>query len=96
VVLPTIGGLFEHAGFDGPQPNFSTSADLWNLASWTGPASIVVALPGEPLAIDPRSTANDSANTILGALAYGAHGMSPSLDYVPVLVDSVDVIEGGP
>jgi peptide/nickel transport system substrate-binding protein len=83
-------------GITGPHPNFSTSADLWNIASWSGPASIVVALPREPLVIDPRSISDDAANTILGALTYGAHGMNPSLEYVPVLVDSVDVIEGGP
>ena len=82
-------------GITGPQPNFSTSSDLWNIASWEGPASIVVALPREPLVIDPRSTSDDAANAILGALTYGAYGTTPSLEQVPVLIDSVDVIEGG-
>lgn len=78
----------------GPQPNFGTSSDLWNLASWTGPSSIVVALPNEPTAIDALSTADDNANLILGTLLYGAHGMTPSLERVEVLVDSIEVIEG--
>lgn len=78
----------------GPQPNFGTSSDLWNLASWTGPSSIVVALPNEPTAIDALSTADDNANLILGTLLYGAHGMTPTLERVEVLVDSIEVIEG--
>lgn len=78
----------------GPRPNFGSSSDLWNIASWTGPSSIVVALAQEPTTIDAMSTADDSANLILGTLLYGAHGMTPSLDYVPVLVESVEVIEG--
>jgi peptide/nickel transport system substrate-binding protein len=83
-------------GISGPEPNYTTSSDMWNIASWTGPASITVALPQEPLDIDPRSTSVDSANVVLGTLIYGAYGMTPSHDYVPVLVDSVDVIEGRP
>ena len=83
-------------GISGPQPNFTTSSDMWNIASWTGPASITVALPQEPLVIDPRSTSNDSANVVLGTLTHGAHGMTPSHEFVPVLVESVDVIEGRP
>jgi hypothetical protein len=31
---------------------------------------------------------------ILGALMYGAFGMNPSHEYVPVLVESVEIIEG--
>jgi peptide/nickel transport system substrate-binding protein len=83
-------------GISGPQPNFSVSSDLWNIASWTGPASITVALPQEPLIIDPRSTSDDNANVVLSTLLHGAFGMTPSHEYVPVLVDSVDVIEGTP
>ena len=78
----------------GPQPNFGYSSDLWNIASWTGPSSLVVALPREPTTIDPMSTGDDMANLILSTVLYGAHGMTPSLDYVPVLVESVEVIEG--
>lgn len=78
----------------GPQPNFGYSSDLWNISSWTGPSSIVVALAAEPTAIDALATSDEAANLILGTLLYGAHGMTPSLDYVPVLVDSIEVIEG--
>ncbi|MGH3650939.1 MAG: ABC transporter substrate-binding protein [Acidimicrobiia bacterium] len=79
---------------NGPAPNFSFSSDLWNVASWTGKDSIVIALPGEPLDLDPRSEADDNANVVLGAVLYGAFGMDPSHRYIPVLIESVDVIEG--
>lgn len=78
----------------GPEPNYGSSADLWNVAAWSGKESIVVALPAEPAEINPLTHGDESANVILGALLYGAFGMNPSLEYVPVLVDSVEIIEG--
>lgn len=82
------------AEIDGPTPNFTRSTELWNIASWTGIDTLVVALPTEPASLDPRSTADESANRVLAALLYGAYGMDPSYTQVPVLVDSVEVIEG--
>lgn len=79
----------------GPQPNNTLSSDLWNLASWSGKEEIVVALNSEPLEIDPLSTTDDNANLIMSPLLYGAFGMRPSHERVPVLVDSVDVIGSG-
>jgi hypothetical protein len=55
----------------------------------------VVALNSEPLEIDPLSTTDDNANLIMSPLLYGAFGMRPSHERVPVLVDSVDVIGSG-
>lgn len=78
----------------GPTPNHTLSSDLWNLGSWTGKDSIVVAVPSEPATIDPLSTADDSANLVLGALLYGAFGMDPAHRPIPVLVETVDVIGG--
>jgi peptide/nickel transport system substrate-binding protein len=78
----------------GPSPNWSYSTDLWNAASWTGEESIVVALGSEPQTLDPRVTSDESANIVLSMLFYGAHGMTPSHEYVPVLVSSVEVVEG--
>jgi peptide/nickel transport system substrate-binding protein len=79
---------------DGPQPNSTWSGDLWNVASWSGKEEIVVALPSEPLEIDPTSHVDDTANTILGALLYGASGMDPSHARHPVLVDRFELIAG--
>lgn len=80
---------------EGPEPNYTLSSDLWNIGSWSGKASIVVALAEEPGVIDPLSRADDSANEVLGALLYGAFGMSPTQERIPVLVESVEVIRGG-
>lgn len=82
------------AGIDGPTPNFTRSTELWNVASWTGTEHLVVALAAEPASLDPLSTADDSVNQVLSTMLYGAFGMDPSYTNVPVLVDSVEVIEG--
>ena len=81
------------AEIGGPTPNFSTSTDMWNAASWTGGTSLVVALPSEPVALDALSTSDESANRVLATMLYGAFGMDPSLNHVPVLIDSVEVLE---
>lgn len=82
-------------GIGGPEPNYTYSADLWNVAAWTGEESIVIGLIDEPVNLDPRSRAEESANVILGAMMYGAYGMTPAHEPVPVLVDRVEVMEGG-
>jgi len=79
---------------EGPLANYTPSGDLWNVASWSGKESIVVALPSEPVDMSPLSEMDDSANIVLGALLYGAFGMSPSHEYLPALVESVDVLDG--
>ena len=76
----------------GPDPNFNFSGDLWDIASWSGLDTIVVGLSSEPVTMSPLSLGDDNANTILGALLYGAFGMDASQEYQPVLVDSVEVI----
>lgn len=78
---------------EGPAVN-AFSSDLWNVATWTGRESIVIAIPSEPAVIDPRSSSDDQANLILGPLLYGVFGMDPAQEHIPVLVEAVDVIEG--
>lgn len=80
---------------DGPVPNYTGSEDLWNVGSWAGKESVIVALSEEPAVIDPLSWDEDSANVILGALLYGARGMNPSHEHVPALVESVELLTGG-
>jgi peptide/nickel transport system substrate-binding protein len=81
-------------GLAGPVPNFTRSSDLWNVAAWTGPETLVVALPSEPASLDVLGTRDESANIVLSTLFYGAYGMSPSFEHIPVLVDSVEVVRG--
>ncbi len=78
----------------GPTPNYTSSTDLWNLAAWTGKREIVVALPAEPTSLSVLPSADESANTVLSALSYGAFGMDPSHVQRPVLADSVDFVSG--
>jgi peptide/nickel transport system substrate-binding protein len=78
----------------GPEPNYNRSTDLWNVASWSGKEAIVVALAAEPAEVNPISRADENANMILSALLYGAFEVSPSQEYLGVLVDSVEILEG--
>jgi peptide/nickel transport system substrate-binding protein len=82
------------SGIEGPEPNWSTSTDMWNVAAWTGTDSIVVALPTEPSQLNPLSFSDDSANMIMAPLLYGAFGIDSSQHVVPALLDSVSVLEG--
>ena len=78
----------------GLTPNFTRSTDLWNVAAWTGKSSIVIALPGEPATLDPRSTVDEPANAVLSTLMYGAFSMAPDQTQVPLLISSAEIIEG--
>ena len=78
----------------GPVPNYTRSSDVWNVASWTGRPSIVVALPGEPTTLDPRSTLDESANAVLSTLMYGAFSMAPDQTQIPMLISSAEIVEG--
>ena len=82
------------AAITGPMPNITSSSDLWNVAAWTGKTSLVIALPAEPSRLDPFVRGDDGADIVLSTLLYGAFGMTPSNVLIPVLLDSVDVIEG--
>jgi peptide/nickel transport system substrate-binding protein len=78
----------------GLMPNYTTSTDLWNLATWTGKREIVIALPSEPGSLGALPTGDEAANTVMSVLMYGALGMSPSQEHKPLLIDSVDFVEG--
>lgn len=82
---PSVGGL---------APNWSSSTDMWNAGSWSGEASIVVALPAEPETLDPLLASDESANMVLSMLFHGALAMTPAHEHVPALVSSVTVVEG--
>lgn len=81
------------AELEGPAANFGISTEMWNIAAWSGGTAVTVALPSEPSTLDPRSTGDESANQVLATMLYGAFGMDPTLNYQPVLVDSVELLE---
>lgn len=78
----------------GPEPNWSHSTDMWNLTTWFGPRSIVVALPSEPVVLDPLVWSDEAANSVLATLLYGAFGSDPAHSRHPVLISSVEIVEG--
>ena len=70
----------------GPEPNISSSTELWNVAAWSGAETVVIALESEPDDLDPVRPESDSARVILAAMLQGAFGLSPDLEFRPVLV----------
>ncbi len=85
---------WEGSTVSGPTPNYSWSTDLWNIAAWSGEGTIVIAIPEEPIELNPAQRGDDNADMVMAALFYGAFGVDPKHRVVPVLVDSVDVLEG--
>ena len=78
----------------GPEPNISGSTDLWNVAAWDGAETVVVALESEPDDLDPLRPESDSARAILAAMLHGAFGLSPDLEFRPVIVSGAEAREG--
>lgn len=78
----------------GPEPNISSSTDLWNLSAWSGLDTVVIALDSEPSDLDPVSPESDSARIILAAMLHGAYGVSPSLAFSPVMIDDARAMVG--
>lgn len=76
----------------GPEINISRSTNLWNVASWTGKDSLVVVLQAEPEPGHPLSIPSEDLAVLSAPLLQGAFGLTPSLEYVPVLVESAELI----
>lgn len=74
----------------GPRPNISGSTDLWNVSAWRGADTVVIALESEPEELDPVRPESDSARIILTAMLHGAFGVSPELEFKPVLLTGAD------
>jgi peptide/nickel transport system substrate-binding protein len=83
------------SGLDGLEPN-PWATDLWNAGSWSGRQTVVVALESEPDTLAPLVPVNDSVAMVRSAMYLGAFGVTPGLEYVPVLVSEAEtVVEGG-
>ncbi len=85
--------LVTRSGLVGPAPNWAPQSDLWNVVTWTGRDSIVVALDTAPVTLDPTTFGEPGTDMILSTLLYGAFGMDPAQQRLPALVSSVDVIQ---
>jgi ABC-type transport system substrate-binding protein len=77
-------------GLSGPVPNMSRSTDMWNLAAWAGQESIVIALETEPAQLDPVALWDEDTAVVMRSLLSGAYSITPTLEFVPVLVESAE------
>jgi ABC-type transport system substrate-binding protein len=76
----------------GPQLNPSRSTDLWNVGAWSGQETVVIAVQGEPRLGNPILAPVDEMAIIRSPMLSGAFGVTPDLEYVPVLVEDVELI----
>lgn len=79
---------------DGVEPNISASTHLWNVGSWSGKETVVIALESEPNSLDPFQSEDESASVILSAMNSGAFTVNPSLEFVPTLVTNAEPMLG--
>lgn len=84
------------SGIEGPQLNSTESTNLWNLGAWTGSNEVVIPLQSEPALPNPLLPADDDVALVLAPLLAGAFETSPDQNFVPVLVESVEVIVSEP
>jgi ABC-type transport system substrate-binding protein len=78
----------------GPELN-SGATPMWNVGSWSGQETVVVALEIEPTALVPLVPANDATAVVRSAMYLGAFSVTPRLEYVPALVSGADTIVNG-
>lgn len=76
----------------GPALNPSRSTDLWNVGAWSGKESVVVAVESEPQLGDPIFPPDEDLAIIMAPMLTGAFGVSPDLEYVPVLIEGAELI----
>lgn len=79
----------------GPDPNTSEAGDLWNVGTWSGKPSVVVAVESEPDSLDPISPESESAEVIVSAMYHGAFSVNPEFEFLPEIVSSASPYEGG-
>ena len=79
-----------NSGLSGPVPNMSRATDLWNLAAWAGKEAIVIALETEPRELDPLTPWDEDTALVMRSVLSGAFATTPSLEFVPVLIESAE------
>jgi glutathione transport system substrate-binding protein len=79
----------------GPEINISRSTDMWNVAAWSGKKIVVIALNSEPESLNPILPHDTSTAMVLAAMFNGAFGVSPTLEFQPVLIESAETFVSG-
>ncbi len=80
------------APITGPQTNISRSTDLWNAGAWSGKEVVVVALDSEPDMTNPLLPVGEEFGQVLAPLLQGVFGITPEMEFVPVLIERAEVI----
>ena len=78
----------------GPEPNISRSTLLWNVGSWSGVEEVVIGLDAVPTLEDVLFPTSAGDAMVASALYLGAFSVGPSFDYLPVLIESVEISGG--
>jgi peptide/nickel transport system substrate-binding protein len=82
----------------GPRINPSPSTDLWNVSAWSGKEIVTVGIvePPESLQIlEPQGSGvgvGESTAMIVAPILQGAFALTPNYEYVPVLIESAELI----
>jgi ABC-type transport system substrate-binding protein len=79
------------SGLNGPGPN-PGSTDLWNVGSWTGQPSVVMALEDHPDALAPLVPLDDASALVRSALYQGAFTVTPEYEFVPALIVEAETV----
>ena len=70
--------------------NISRFADTWNVAAWAGKHEVTFGILDLP-DLDPTAVPTDESDLELSAMMLGAYGITPTLEFVPVLIESAEI-----
>jgi peptide/nickel transport system substrate-binding protein len=79
------------SGVAGPRLNPGSTA-LWNVGSWTGKPTVVMALEDHPDALAPLAPLDDSSALVRSALYQGAFAVTPEYEFIPALVVAAETV----
>lgn len=82
------------SSLEGPAPN-PWDTDLWNVGSWFGSTTVVVAIGEQPMSLSAPIPTDDGAALVMSALYRGAFMVTPDMQYLPSLVSGAEVLLRG-
>lgn len=79
---------------EGPTPN-PWFTDLWNVDSWTGKSTVVVAVAEQAASLTSPVPTDEAAAMVMSVLYRGAFVVTPDLEFVPSLISGAEVLIRG-
>jgi peptide/nickel transport system substrate-binding protein len=82
----------------GPEINTSPTTDLWNVTSWSGKDVVAVGIDQPPESLQILEPAGSTVGgrritaMVAAPILEGAFALNPNFDYVPILVEDVELI----